>query len=402
MGDPFYLLNPSLRFRRWFVLLHARSIFRRTHSCIFVLLLGIWSSVGQPYVRIQARVESITHEMGTDDQVRFRRQFSVDCWLGTNEWAIRNNFVQGAEELWFFDGTNVLDSVCLTDEKPDPQTAAKLEQAGLKTGKPVKSTPNNTLYVQQSYNGHPLGNVGVNIPWLAFCSANYLSQPERLIPIPVATLRKEVAGFAYTDKTVRFDDGYGLPKTIDLYASIALLKSSVSLPHFQGSRDTAGYLNNRPAFQDGALKFHYVVMKETNFFDRTLPIEFSWFQNESTTDGKWCRRYSGTCTVTDISQGIMPDIFRTNMENMVIDYRLRLPSNTNVPLTYLATERKLTATNDSRLQTLLISKSEKLASASTFRAASSPSTWWRSKSAILFVMLLTTGVLVWVVRKTIN
>jgi len=304
--------------------------------------------------------------MGEDQTIQSRRTFSVGCSIATDTWAIENNFMDGTEEVWMFDQTNVFHSIRLTEEMA-PQSPEKQK---LKIISAAKNNTNTvTVYVEKAFEGHPLGNVGVNIPWLAFCSADYLSRPGRLIPIPVATLRKAAEGFAYKDKTSCFDDGHGLPNAIDLLASMSLLQQSINLPHFDGMRDMAAYLRNRPAFQDGAVKFHYAVTKKTNFLGRTFPLEFSWFQNESTQDGKWVRRYSGSGKTTSVGIGMISTIFHTNMENVVVDYRLLVPGQTNVPLVYASTDMALKPTNDAKLQALLKEKSIKLSATPVYQVS---------------------------------
>ena len=266
--------------------------------------------------------------------------------------------MNSAEEVWMFDQTNIFHSIRLTEESNTQMS----DKQKLKIISSAKNNTNTvTVYVEKTFENHPLGNVGVNIPWLAFCSADYLSRPGRLIPIPVATLRKAAEGFAYKDDTICFEDGRGLPKTIKLLASTSLLQKSINLPHFEGARDIAAYIRKRPAFQDDAVKFYYTVTKETNFLGRTLPLEFSWFQNESTQDGKWVRRYEGAGKVTSVGVGVISSIFNTNIQNVVIDYRLLVTGHTNVPLVYPFAETALKPTNDAKLQALLGEKSTKLA-----------------------------------------
>src|SRR6185295_648828 len=64
-----------------------------------------------------------------------------------------------------------------------------------------------------SMDGNPCSeNLGVGLPWLAFCSGTYLKRPHRRLPMP-GGWDKDV----YFDKTVVFNDGFGLPKSVEFY-----------------------------------------------------------------------------------------------------------------------------------------------------------------------------------------
>jgi hypothetical protein len=86
---------------------------------------------------------------------------------------------------------------------------------------PFTMSDTNTLAINvfASDDGHPLDDISVNIPWLAFCSGSYLKREGRIVPMPSAILRHALDGFGYSDKTTTFDDEFGLPRTIELSTS---------------------------------------------------------------------------------------------------------------------------------------------------------------------------------------
>jgi len=89
-----------------------------------------------------------------------------------------------------------------------------------------RARSNLTINIWPSRDGHPLGDVSVNIPWLAFCSGTYLKREGRLVPLPAAILHHTRDRFAYTDKTETFEDTFGLPRTVDLFTSKSLYQAS--------------------------------------------------------------------------------------------------------------------------------------------------------------------------------
>jgi hypothetical protein len=173
----------------------------------------------QRFIEINGEIETTSHRPGepTDIADVVRRVFAFKCIAGTNEWRIDNDFVQGGEEKWFYDGTNVCNSIRVMKAPPQAITDMVAKQVGVAPFQVAHS--NLTVYIRESPDGHPLGNAGVNIPWLAFCSGNYLKRAGRIVPLPVATLRHAPNGFAYSDRTETFDDELGLPRVLTLFSS---------------------------------------------------------------------------------------------------------------------------------------------------------------------------------------
>ena len=100
--------------------------------------------------------------------------------------------------------------------------------------------------------GQPFFGGVESVVWLAFCSGSYLRQNGRQIPMPIGDSSR---AFGYSDQTAVFDDDFGLPRSVKLYAT------------------------------NGPLVFEYQVSKTTNFFGRNFPLEFRLIQHGQPADG---------------------------------------------------------------------------------------------------------------------
>src|SRR5262249_15627124 len=140
-------------------------------------LLAIQNQAAQ-FVEISAEIDFFGYELGVPDAPARAepKTFHVTCTTGSSQWYIENDY-QSLEE-WLFDGTNV---VCRTQPRSEAERA-RILKSGSSTSpitKPVTQT-------WPSRDGHPMGHYGVNIPWVAFCSGNYLKREGRVIPLPAA------------------------------------------------------------------------------------------------------------------------------------------------------------------------------------------------------------------------
>ncbi len=224
-------------------------------------LLSIQDQAAQ-FVEISAEIETFGYRLGDTNSIAKAKPTLVNvvCVTGSSEWCIENDFQERQD--WLFDGTNV---VC----RSRPLSA--LERADSKVMKEV----------WESRDGHPLGDFGVNIPWLAFCSGTYLKREGRIIPLPAAILRHCPDRFAYTDVTTTFDDEFGLPKSIDLFTSKSrFLASHADWDKEQsfGDRYVEWQKKTASNLQEGVLVFHYAVLESTNVLGRSFPTKFEFFQ----------------------------------------------------------------------------------------------------------------------------
>jgi hypothetical protein len=197
----------------------------RVSAALFYLFLAAVCAHGQRYVEISSEIELVAYPSGSTNGATATtpRTISVLCVTGTNEWRIDHDYANGAEIKWLFDGTNIYHSLRRTKPTPAETTEKRLGNFKLATVPFDVAKSHLTINVHPSADGLPLGDVGVNIPWLAFCSGTYLKRAGRLVPLPVEILRHTRDRFAYSDKTKAFADGFGLPRSVDLFTSKSLL-----------------------------------------------------------------------------------------------------------------------------------------------------------------------------------
>jgi hypothetical protein len=214
------------------------------------------------FVELLAEIETFGYRLGDSDSIAKAKPQTVNvrCIRGSTEWYIEHDF--HARQEWVFDGTNV---VCRS------APLGTSEQGNAKISRQIWPTRD----------GHPMGEFGVNMPWLAFCSGTYLKREGRIVPLPCGILRHCPDRFAYTDVTTTFDDALGLPRSVDLFTSKARFlaaKTEWDQEHAFGDRYTEWNKKTTANLQEGLLVFHYAVLESTNVYGRTFPMKFEFFQ----------------------------------------------------------------------------------------------------------------------------
>ena len=209
---------------------------------------------------------------------------------------------------------------------------------------------NLTINVWPSRDGNPLGDAGVNIPWLAFCSGHYLRREGQLVPLPLEPGRHTRDRFAYTDQTETFQDNFGLPRKVDLFLSRSLFMVSeidFDKEAFRGDRSAEWIKKRAQNLEEGAHMFHFAVTESTNFLGWTFPTRFEFFQNarKFEPNGDWY--WQGTGSVKSIRASAKPEgLFDTRMQQSIVDWRFRDPASSVNALTYTSTNAFLSPTND--------------------------------------------------------
>ena len=283
------------------------------------------------YIEITAEIESLAYRSDQPDaEAKARpKRFSVLCITGNGRWRIENDWVAGGLNKWLFDGTNIYESLQVI--KPPPEETQERLKGTLRFATvPFDQAKSNlTIHIWPAKDSHPLGDVGVNIPWLAFCSGPCLKREGRLISLPCEILRHTPDRYAYTDKTETFQDACGLPSSIDLFLSKTLYLSSVEDFYNDWGTDKAASYSEWMKravtnLEDGVLTFHYAATATTNFLGRTFPLRFEFFQKGRAfvQNGSW--NWRGVGTLKSIRESAEPQsLFDPTMQQTIVDWRFR-------------------------------------------------------------------------------
>jgi hypothetical protein len=225
-----------------------------THALVVAWLLSYCQLIrADRYVEVTGKLElirSLNDRSGV--ALEKRRTIPLKCVFGTNKWRIEEEYIINAKRFWFFDGTNVYERAEIT--KP----------ATITDGIEISFAPfdvarsNVCISITPSQGGHPLGDIGPNIPWLAFCSGKYLKTPNRLVPLPTIDIRTDGLAFHFTDTVHTFQDELGLPKSIELF-----LRESK-------------YQNRSEPVKPPLARFRYEAIETTNVAGWTVPTKITF------------------------------------------------------------------------------------------------------------------------------
>src|SRR5262245_34739415 len=118
------------------------------------------------FLEISAKIEVTSYRSGqTNAEANAKTtSISVVCITGTNRWRIENDWPPNSVNHWFFDGTNVYQSVRIT-KPPSQEFLDKINRGvGIAVAPFDTARSNLTIRIWPSPDGNPLGEVGVNIP----------------------------------------------------------------------------------------------------------------------------------------------------------------------------------------------------------------------------------------------
>jgi hypothetical protein len=305
---------------------------RRLQRCAIALYLSLFArrALAQ-HVEITAEIQitAFRSDQADAEPKTTPKTFSVVCIVGTNQWRIENDWARGGLNKWFFDGTNIYESIQVTSP-PTEEMQGHLKETLRPAIVPFDQAKSNlTIHIWPTQDGHPLGDVGVNIPWLAFCSGPCLKREARLISLPCEILRHTPDRYAYSDKTETFPDVFGLPLSIDLFLSTNLYLSSVD-DFYQdwgsdrGDRYSESMKNAVTNLKEGTITFHYAATATTNFLGWTFPLQFELSQKGRAfiQNGSWDWRGKGT--LKSIREGAEPQsLFNPSLQQTIVDWRFR-------------------------------------------------------------------------------
>jgi hypothetical protein len=253
---------------------------------LLFLLLSFLPAPAQ-FVEVAAEVEyTAWHSKGVTPY-----HSVVRCVVGTNSWQMDGDFSSNGRTTFWFTGRHIIEHGLVTKTLPADFPIP---------GAPIGSQ---TKHAYASTDGNP-GTLSTCLPdgrrrdagpdrlcflgrvaWLALCSGPCLKREGRLI-FPPSDLWKQMicAPSGFTDRTTVFQDAFGLPKNVVLYAT-----------------------NGQPVPQ-------YSVTASTNVLGWEFPLEFKLAQyrpayshDTGQFDSKGCELdITATGKVTAIRHGTKP------------------------------------------------------------------------------------------------
>lgn len=201
-----------------------------------------------------------------------RHKINATCIVGSTDWFISGNFSKFQHARYWLVGTNEV-------ERTENRVQKLLEDARL--AGPIASYPKSDepfIRIYPCPQGKPVFNGVAGLVWLALCSANYLGQPDRQIPMPISVSPE---AYGYLDRTILLQQGLGLPKRVVLFK-------------WDGVQPVC----------------KYEVLEATNYLGRVFPLKFSLIQSRQPVDG--AERFSSLVDVrgevSSIGPGKLPDI----------------------------------------------------------------------------------------------
>jgi len=308
---------------------------------------------GQPLAaEICALVEVQGHTYGSSTPVPIRTNsytFKVRCVVSATRWFMENHAPRNSILYFYCDGTNTYSTFEYTRDY-DPTTAPSLQKhLGFVNGRVAGALP--ILTVIPSL--HPLEDMGVNAPWMAYCSSGFLAQRARLMPLPGPWhIRHSLYALGYTDETTLFEDALALPCSLDLYSSMSLMRQS---PHRsllirdeQMTPVRAPFLTPVP-FGDHELHCRYRVLQTTNLSGCQIPLQFRLELLPHQSEGQ---RVGGTVVgrterVTQVAK--VPEFAPPRGGAAITDLRVRDPATLVDAVVYGLTNETIPAPNDARI-----------------------------------------------------
>ncbi len=283
------------------------------------------------------------------------RTYTAKLHRTASRWYLATRWLNTYDE-YYCDGSNTFVKYTLPPDARPP--APMTNRYGADFGPPAGLT--NVIPVIYLVPGtHPLGEMGVNVPWLAVLSDQYLKNPGRLLPLPSGDIRHNPGAFGYRDLTTTFPDVLGLPERVTLILSRKLLKAAPSSPTLiRSSRNPAHVRAMRDiaiGAEEGLELLDYRVTAATNLFGWNLPSEFLIQQRYpihmpgSRAELMPYLRIRGTARFEATNRG--PDaLLRPSEPAQVTDFRFRHPRRTLDCLSYLVSDGRVPPVDDPELQ----------------------------------------------------
>ena len=251
----------------------TRTLFSTLILC--VSLLSPMASIGEQFVDLSVELEINTwdywlkedrdsNEGMPDSRGKsiFPELFTFQCVIGTNSWMMDGGFVANGNVRYTFKGTNIVADTIITRGIRNATAERLKKNSSLTMSLPkVGSQRQRILPTLDGNPGRPVRVLDLmelrgRIGWLALCSGSALQREERQLFPPSDFWKHYIAApNGFVDNTTVFDDGLGLPRSIELLDA-----------------------EQRPIFQ-------YQVRHATNVADWTIPTEFYGMQYLPTRSG---------------------------------------------------------------------------------------------------------------------
>jgi hypothetical protein len=213
----------------------------------------------------------------------FDKPVMIHCVIGTNSWLMEGDFIQNAFTKLWFTGTKIIEETVITHAPPDAGgKQPHVNRPGL-AGPPIGQKTTQTYYTADGNPGRPvrerdLMQLRGNICWLALCSGPALQREGRQLFPPSQLWKHNVSAPAgFKDKTAVFEDGLGLPRSVELFTP-----------------------EQRRIFQ-------YQVRQTSNFNGWEIPLEFSGEQYRPVETNGWELHLTFKGKVTAIGVGTEPN-----------------------------------------------------------------------------------------------
>lgn len=332
---------------------------------IFISSSGKGQSIGYYEIQLQISQTNLyytnsyhTNTNRTEAVVAKERTFSYTarCVFGPSKWLIETHFSPSATHTYHFDGTNIYHT---TELKPNRSRSLekKLGKAYPFLSQAEVTNSSDWVFLTITPGEHPLSDFGANLPWLAFCSGHYLRSENRLIPLAGAKIRHVAASFGFKDNTTSFPDALGLPRKLELLASVGLLKKSpLHQSLIRGGRtenELQIALNPVVSFPERFLAARYEVLSHTNLNGQSIPTEFSYAQFLPGSKGVPLLTLAVLGKVSSIHPAETPTFaLSTPQRHSVVDYRFRHKRKLVDSIRYSITNGVVLDEHDPRLQSL--------------------------------------------------
>lgn len=246
---------------------------RKTHGLLCAVMVAPLLVRAADHVEFKVELDATWESQSRTN----RHKMTATCVVGSNDWFISGNFSKNGQVSYWLVGTNEVEENIITSsmyrERAEDFVHEKIlhdaRKGGLVTSYPRAGEQ--FFRIHPAPLGKPVFDGSAGSVWLAFCSANYLNQTGRQIPLPIGHTWE---GDEYLDKTVRLQDEAGLPKSVLLFTTNAM-----------------------PVCK-------YEVLQTTNYLGRILPLQFRVMQGGQSGSSSCDLRGK----VTSLRPGKMPDI----------------------------------------------------------------------------------------------